>query len=748
MKTLYSKLLQVSTLHAAWKQIKAKNKGGGVDGVTVHEYEKELHKNILKLQSDLKKRTWKPYPYLRVTIPKKENERRALGLLSVSDKIVQQAIKELIEPMFERRFSSNSYGYRAGRGATRAIKRVCFEINNKQVTHIVKFDIDNFFDTVDRDILATLVQGVVREFELCRLINLSVKMGVVSKHNRWSSATLGVPQGAVLSPLLANLYLNEMDKFMDSKQVAFVRYADDFVAVCSSEAAAQQLAQEVETLLSKELKLKLNPTTIVAVESGIEFLGGVVNRGDCVTVTSSKEKSIVARFANLSFVNGALCPQSIQAIEGVKRYYGKLLDQSTLERWDRKIVTALAQPLLDAAIKSKPKIEKAVASVPFFTDSYELNREAIATELMQELQNRAAAAGGKQKNKAVISSRKLEFQRREAEGLDLVVNTYGYSIGVQNDLVVVKREGKKVSTFGTNLRHIAILSDGVSLSSNLIRHCAKQGIPIDFFDHRFKHISTLMSERFMHSNHWEHQLNMDMQRRLELGKQIIYGKIRNQRNLIKYFHKYHKLYAELVPVYEQVIARMDAIALEVKQVTLPPHGEKYQRVLQALEAEAANCYWRYVRLLIADDDVAFDSREHQGASDLVNSMLNYGYALVYPRVWQAILASKLNPYMGYVHYQEGKPSLLYDVIELFRSQAVDRVVIALIQRQEPLKMQNTLLSDDTKKLLTRNVFERIYCYEKYRGNSLRLEQIIKQQVDEIADFIVSGKFYRPYIAKL
>ena len=179
---------------------------------------------------------------------------------------------------------------------------------------------------------------------------------------------------------------------------------------------------------------------------------------------------------------------------------------------------------------------------------------------------------------------------------------------------------------------------------------------------------------------------------------------------------------------------------------MPDEG-KYQVALQALEAQAAVNYWEYIRDLVADDDVDFASREHRGATDIMNSMLNYGYALLYPRIWQAILACKLNPYMGIIHYQGGKPALLFDIIELFRTQAVDRVVITLIQREEPLNMNNKLLSDKTKQLLTRNVFERIYCYETYRGESIKFEQIIKEQVSEIADFIVNGNHYRPYIAK-
>lgn len=128
-------------------------------------------------------------------------------------------------------------------------------------------------------------------------------------------------------------------------------------------------------------------------------------------------------------------------------------------------------------------------------------------------------------------------------------------------------------------------------------------------------------------------------------------------------------------------------------------------------------------------------------------MLNYGYSLLYPRIWQAILRKKLNPYIGFVHYAEGNPNLVFDVIELFRSQTVDRVVISMIQKKEHAAMANGLLDEATRNQLTRHVLERLNRYEKYRDEDRRLSEIIELQVGELASAIVSGTTYRPYIAK-
>ena len=147
--------------------------------------------------------------------------------------------------------------------------------------------------------------------------------------------------------------------------------------------------------------------------------------------------------------------------------------------------------------------------------------------------------------------------------------------------------------------------------------------------------------------------------------------------------------------------------------------------------------------------VAYDThREHKGATDLFNSMLNYGYAILYSRIWQALLHARLNPYDSVTHVrQSGKPTFVFDCVELFRAQAVDRVIVSLVQKGKKLGMKDSLLSDDTKKEVAAAVLERMNRYEKYRGVEMTLTSIFIQQAKEIASFIVQGKTFKPYISK-
>ena len=170
--------------------------------------------------------------------------------------------------------------------------------------------------------------------------------------------------------------------------------------------------------------------------------------------------------------------------------------------------------------------------------------------------------------------------------------------------------------------------------------------------------------------------------------------------------------------------------------------------LMGFESQGAVKYWNSVRLLLADDGIAFEERIGHKAIDLVNCMLNYGYAILYSRACQALLYAQLNPYDSVIHVrQAGKPTFSFDFIELFRSQAVDRVIISMLQKGEEAEVKDGKLTDATKNNLIRNLTERMYKYELYRGESTMFENVIRKQAKEIADYFSDGKPYKPYKAK-
>ena len=181
MPNQFNTLCQESTLYNAWNMVKSKGSAGGIDGVSIQEFDKEKWIQIPKLVEELKAGTWKPLPYMEIQVPKTKDptEKRTLGMIAIRDKIVQQAIRVIIEPRYERIFLGNSYGYRPGKGATKAIRRVLFESANQKYHYVLRLDIDNFFDNIDHAILQKRLIATGTDPDVVRLIMLSVQMGKV-----------------------------------------------------------------------------------------------------------------------------------------------------------------------------------------------------------------------------------------------------------------------------------------------------------------------------------------------------------------------------------------------------------------------------------------------------------------------------------------------------------------------------------------------------------------------------------------
>lgn len=753
MDILFQILCNVQTLNDAWKLVKQKNSAGGIDGMTVEMFEKEEGKYIHELAQQLRDKSWNPEPYLRVEIRKNETEMRRLGLLSIKDKIVQQAIKILIEPYFEKIFLNNSYGYRPGKGHARAIKRTMSEFRQKKNNWVVQLDIDDYFDTINHDLLFDKVQKLIQDEEVVRLIELCIKMGIVNKQLKWNEITCGVPQGAILSPLLANLYLHAFDKFVVDKTDSYIRYADDFLILCDTEEQARQLLKQAGVFLKERLLLKLNEPRLVDAKTGVEFLGITVKKNG-ITLSREKRDDLMERIDSIELEGISFTKKSLETLGGIYNYYAKLLAPKILLQLDRALILKLSSLVKKRSelFRNKTMVAECLKDIRFFAEETTLKRDQVMKEIQgvyttAKIEKRNIKPGN-DKNKLLIERKKKEYQKREGEGADLVVSSYGCFIGVTNRGISVKSKGKVIHKNPSRaLEHITVAAKGVTLSTNAIQYCMRNKIPIDFFDGAGKHYGTILSPMYMENALWQKQAQMEEMRKAYLAMRIIYGKLKNQLNLIKYFHKYHKgIAGVLAEKYSEATQRLEKSIDQVKHFDLKVSD--YASALMAIEAVGANLYWGYVRLLISDDGVEFEKRERQGATDLVNSLLNYGYAILYARVWQALLVAQLNPMASVIHVrQTGKPTFVFDVVELFRAQAVDRVVISLIQKGEPLTMDKTLLSESTRNLLIRNVLERLNRYEKYRGEEMKFCKIIQQQAKEIARYVDEAVMYKPYIAK-
>lgn len=269
---LIDKVLSNQNLFRAYEQVYANRGSSGVDGVTVDElgYYLYLHKEEIKEQ--IRNRKYKPQPVRRVEIPKDNGKMRLLGIPTVVDRVLQQAIVQVLSPIYEQQFSNSSYGFRVGRSCEMAITR-SLEIMNEGYDYIVDIDLERFFDTVNQDKLIGIIRRTVKDGEVVSLIMKFLQSGVMV-NGLFQETKTGTPQGGNLSPLLSNIMLNELDKELEARGLLFTRYADDCLIYVKSEKAAIRVMESVKTFIEKKLGLIVNASkSKIARPKEIKYLG-------------------------------------------------------------------------------------------------------------------------------------------------------------------------------------------------------------------------------------------------------------------------------------------------------------------------------------------------------------------------------------------------------------------------------------------------------------------------------------------
>ena len=269
---LLERVLDDKNLFKAYEQVYRNKGASGVDGVTVDElgYYMYLHKEEIKEQ--IRNRKYKPNPVRRVYIPKDNGDKRGLGIPTVVDRVIQQAIVQVLSPIYEQQFSETSYGFRPNRSCEMAIIKL-LEYFNDGYTWIVDIDLQKFFDTVCHDKLISIIMKTIHDGELVSLIRKYLVSGVM-ENGVVSPTKVGTPQGGNLSPLLSNIMLNELDKELEKRGLRFTRYADDCIIVVKSEKAANRVMESITKFIEKKLGLKVNvEKSKVARPNEIKYLG-------------------------------------------------------------------------------------------------------------------------------------------------------------------------------------------------------------------------------------------------------------------------------------------------------------------------------------------------------------------------------------------------------------------------------------------------------------------------------------------
>jgi RNA-directed DNA polymerase len=329
-------------MRSAFRNVKRNRGAAGVDQISIQMFEKNLEPNLLALMRRLKNGTYQSHPLRRLHIPKGDGKTRPLGIPAVRDRVAQEVLRLLLSPLFERIFHNDSYGFRPRRGCHMAVQRV-IDLRQQGYTFVLDADIKGFFDNIPHAVIMEGVAQEVADGNILRIIERFLKAGVM-EDGALSPTSRGTPQGGVISPLLANIALNNLDWQLDAAGYRFVRYADDFVVLCQSEAQVNEAHDLVQQQLT-QLGLTLSPekTRQTRFREGFTFLGFTISswsvsmRPKSVEKFKSKIRELTVRHRNL---DQEVVTKINQVVRGTANYFACAFSSvrnlfRSLDRWIR-----------------------------------------------------------------------------------------------------------------------------------------------------------------------------------------------------------------------------------------------------------------------------------------------------------------------------------------------------------------------------------------------------------------------------
>lgn len=340
----------------AFKAVKRNRGAAGIDKVSIATYESNLTQNLLSLMRELKQGLYQPKPLRRVHIPKGDGKTRPLGIPTVKCRVAQEVLRQLINPIFERRFHDNSFGFRPGRNCHQAVERM-FELAQQGHRYVVDIDIKGFFDNIPHTLIMESLAAKIADGNILNTIERLLKSGVMEE-GELRPTTKGTPQGGVISPLLANAALDHLDWFLEEQKLHFVRYADDFVVLCKTKSGAEKALDVIRTFLN-EMELEISPekTKICHFSQGFNFLGFTIKSRSVQMREKSKEKfknairEITTRSHNL---DRTVIDKLNRVIRGTVNYFGTPFSTMKdmffkLDRWIRKRIRCMKHKCISKA---------------------------------------------------------------------------------------------------------------------------------------------------------------------------------------------------------------------------------------------------------------------------------------------------------------------------------------------------------------------------------------------------------------
>jgi CRISPR-associated endonuclease Cas1/group II intron reverse transcriptase/maturase len=747
-------------LEHAWLAVMAHYKREALPA-ELREFERRRGKELARLAACLRERTFLPEPASLIFIPKpnEPEQQRPITLIKPDDRIVLTALNRLLAPLFERRFAEHSYAYRPGKGAWAAIEGV-IRCLAQGLNHTAAGDIDEFFASLDRNRLLRALRQTVWERPLLDLLETYLHMGA-TRDLEWVDSGRGVAQGSPLSPLLSNVALTDFDNFLQQLGPRWIRYADNFILLDRESSAVRDAFGRAEAFLIEHDGLHLNAESrrLASEREGFAFLGFWFHSGRR-TMTPEKLDQKRRRIAEIlrrrDDVRGAV-EEIAETARGWRNYYGNSPDTKdqllSLERHIADLLTPWleerrARPGGSATTAAEWKAALQALELPVTTEPRQ-KLKWVELIVARSRPRKAAGAPISPAARQAIELRKREYEQLKRERQEILVTKPGTYLGRTGERLLIRHAGKRVAEIPLAVvRNVTLLTTAVSLSGELLAEAAARGIHIVLAGHDGRPVVRIGADEAA-----SHHLSLAQSALaagaggLEIARTLVAGKVRNQSNLLRYYLKYPERRAggDFLGLATQAVKEMEAVRESVVRRDFGEDHDLERNRLFASEGQAALSYWQAVRALLWWKP-GFEGRVRRGAGDLVNSLLNYGYGILYSRCLNVLLRSGLNIYVGFLHKpQPGKAGLLYDFVEEFRAAAVDRTVFGMLNLGVAAEVTADGLSAETRRDLARKIVKRLQTEVRYHGESAPLEEVMGQQARLLVDHIEGKRRYETFV---
>lgn len=683
------------------------------------------------LISDLNNLNYIPASLKKVKIPKSTGGLRILEIPDKTDKQLQKDLCDILYKRYDHKFLPQSYAYRRGNNAARAIAR----IQNWKKSHrdgiIIRCDIDNFFDSIPLRSIMSKLYFMTQDYKICHLIELWLRSGTVDHRGAYEENVSGIPQGSSLSPILSNMYLHPLDIFI-TKEISpdFIRYADDIMILIDPLKDPLVVLQKINDFITQKLSLSLNKEFHVAeINDSFEFLG--INFWGKNNLSLSKEKlwKISWKATHYLKIDPAF-DKNIEYISSLKTYYGKLLSPVDIDEIDNALHSVYLSHVSGLNDTGKRKAFIDIIKKNGFINQDFINKKPFRITRKKEKNEAIKSIDSKLKvqKQKYLSERAIEYE--------VVITQGGAFLGKEKNKLRISLNGRKLSLISFDkIRHICITAAGVSISSSVSQACASKSIVISYLNNIGE---CYMMQHNVQQNPSliEKQLNLAEPVKSGIACAIVKNKIKNQLKLLKYFNKYEGKGDRFT---NDLAISIQKIEAKLKENPIEAECEINRLFIK--EAHFSSFYWDGFGVMAKYYGYKFEKREKQGAENLVNQMLNYGYAILENRVERAILAHSLSPYVGVLHSSvENRKSLVYDFMEQYRNFIVDRAILSILNKNRAIKQdQNTGMLDlETRKLIIDKINGYFSSTIQMRNQLCTLTSMMYELLESFVD-VLNGK---------